>query len=169
MKSRAARGVTLLEVMATMAVMLLGVAAAMTVVSQTAQSNRRTLTANQAQVIAERQLETILARGCEGTKNCSNLDNQSFTVYQTAEGVLRTTAPTIPGLVVRAYDVDIDVDNSAQVGTAEGSKWGEPSISRVLAGVSKGTLVNVRVTVSWTEPGIREGRQAVVLQTRLAP
>ncbi|MHA7628098.1 type IV pilus modification PilV family protein [Corallococcus sp. M7] len=167
MKSRAARGVTLLEVMATMAVMLLGVAAAMTVVSQTARSNRQTLTANQAQVIAERELESILARGCEGTNDCSNLDNYTYTVYQTAEGDLRTTAPA--GVVARAYDVDVDVDNSAKVGTAEGTKWGEPSISRVLAGVSKGTLLNVRVTVSWTEQGIREGRQAVVLQTRLAP
>ncbi|NOK37622.1 prepilin-type N-terminal cleavage/methylation domain-containing protein [Corallococcus exercitus] len=169
MKSRAARGVTLLEVMATMAVMLLGVAAAMTVVSQTTRTNRRTLTANQAQVIAERELESILARGCEGTKDCSNLDNYSFTVYQTSEGVLRTTAPTAAGLVARAYTVDVDVDNSAKPGTAEGSKWGEPSINRVLAGVSKGTLLNVRVTVSWTEPSVRAGRQAVVLQTRLAP
>lgn len=169
MKQRTSRGVTLLEVMATMAVMLVGVAAAMTVVSQTTRANRRTLTANQAQIIAERALEEILTTGCQGTTDCSNLSNSSKKVYQTASGDLRDTAPVTPGLLAREYDVTVDVDNGKLPGTVEGGKWGNPAVNRPLVGTTTGTIVNVRVSVSWTETGVREGRQAVVLQTRLAP
>ncbi|RKH65005.1 type IV pilus modification PilV family protein [Corallococcus llansteffanensis] len=170
MKQRSSRGVTLLEVMATMAVMLLGVAAAMTVVSQTSRANRRTLTANQAQVIAERTLEEILTMGCQGTPPCNNLGNISTRkVYQTAGGELSDTAPVGPGVVAREYEVNVDVDNSAAVGSVEGSKWGEPAINRPLSGTTAGNIVNVRVTVSWDEPGVRAGRQMIVLQTRMAP
>lgn len=168
-QQRASRGVTLLEVMATMAIMLLGVAAAMTVVSQTTRANRRTLTNNQAQIIAERTLDDILMRGCQGTTDCSNLSNSTTKVYQTAEGLLRSTPPTEPGLVAREYEVTVDVDNTALVGTAEGAKWGEPALNRHLMSGTAGRLVNVRVSVSWEELGVRTGRQMVVLQTRLAP
>ncbi|NOK07607.1 type IV pilus modification PilV family protein [Corallococcus exercitus] len=170
MKQRASRGVTLLEVMATMAVMLLGVAAAMTVVSQTTRSNRRTLTANQAQIIAERTLENILQRGCQGSPNCDTVRDNTFEVWQTADGFLRNTAPTDPKILARKYTVDVDVDNPKVPSTLEaGSGLGEPSLNRNLVAGTGGTLVNVRVSVSWDEPGIRADRQMVVMQTRMAP
>ncbi|RKG60669.1 prepilin-type N-terminal cleavage/methylation domain-containing protein [Corallococcus sp. AB011P] len=169
MKQRASRGVTLLEVMATMAVMLLGVAAAMTVVSQTTRSNRRTLTANQAQIIAEQTLENILQRGCQGSVTCETASNETFDVYQTSEGFQRETAPTDPNIVARKYTVTVDVDNSVVPGSIEDGKAGEPAITRPLVGATTGTLVNVRVSVAWDEPGIREGQQMVVLQSRMAP
>ncbi|WP_233609800.1 MULTISPECIES: type IV pilus modification PilV family protein [Corallococcus] len=170
MKQRASRGVTLLEVMATMAVMLLGVAAAMTVVSQTTRSNRRTLTANQAQIIAERTLENILQRGCQGSPTCDVAKDETFNVWQTSDGFLRNSAPTDPKVVARMYTVDVDVDNPQVPGTMEaGGSMGEPALNRSLVGASSGTLVNVRVSVSWVEPGIRTDRQMVVMQTRMAP
>ncbi|WP_223642285.1 type II secretion system protein [Corallococcus sp. EGB] len=170
MKQRASRGVTLLEVMATMAVMLLGVAAAMTVVSQTTRSNRRTLTANQAQLIAERTLENILQRGCQGSPTCDTVRDQTFNVWQTADGLLRDAAPTDPKVVARMYTVNVDVDNPQVPGTMEaGGGTGEPSLTRNLAAGSTGTVVNVRVSVNWNEPGIRADRQMVVMQSRMAP
>ncbi|WP_375756532.1 prepilin-type N-terminal cleavage/methylation domain-containing protein [Corallococcus exercitus] len=169
MKQRASRGVTLLEVMATMAVMLLGVAAAMTVVSQTTRANRRTLTANQAQIIAEQTLERILQEGCQGSPNCENATNQTFDLYQTSEGLLRTTVPADPNVIARKYTVTVDVDNSKVAASIEDGKAGEPAITRGLVGTTTGTLVNVRVSVSWDEPGIRADRQMVVLQSRMAP
>ncbi|RYZ37536.1 MAG: type II secretion system protein [Myxococcaceae bacterium] len=168
MMQRASRGVTLLEVMATMAVMLLGVAAAMTVVSQTSFANRRTLTASQAQIIAERTLENILTTGCQGMVKCGEVANESFQVYQTSEGLLRDTPPADPKVLARQYTVDVDVDNAMAPLTAEGGKWGNPPLNRPLVGATTGNLVNVRVSVSWEEPGVRSGRQAVVLQTRMA-
>ncbi|RKH15756.1 type II secretion system protein [Corallococcus praedator] len=168
MMQRASRGVTLLEVMATMAVMLLGVAAAMTVVSQTSTANRRTLTANQAQIIAEQTLENILTEGCQGQVNCADLTNRTFQVYQTSEGLLRNTPPTDPNILAREYTVNVDVDNVMAPLTAEGGKWGNPPVNRPLVGATTGNLVNVRVSVSWEEPNIRSGRQVVVLQTRMA-
>ncbi|NNB93097.1 prepilin-type N-terminal cleavage/methylation domain-containing protein [Corallococcus exiguus] len=169
MKQRASRGVTLLEVMATMAVMLLGVAAAMTVVSQTTQSNRRTLTANQAQIIAEQTLENILQVGCQGSVTCDTATSQTFDVYQTAEGFQRNTPPADTSVIARKYTVTVDVDNSKVPATIEDGKAGEPAITRNLVGTTAGTLVNVRVSVAWDEPGIRSDRQMVVLQSRMAP
>jgi prepilin-type N-terminal cleavage/methylation domain-containing protein len=168
MTSRASRGVTLLEVMTTMAVMLLGIAAAMTVVSETTRSNRRTLTANQAQLIAEQTLEGYLTQGCQGSAVCDSISDTSFQVWQTSEGMLRREAPPA-GVEAREYRVDVDVDNSQLIGTVEGAAMGEPAINRPLALGNAGNLVNVRVSVSWEEPQVREGRQVVVLQTRLAP
>jgi prepilin-type N-terminal cleavage/methylation domain-containing protein len=169
MKQRASRGVTLLEVMATMAVMLLGVSAAMTVVNQTTRSNRRTLTANQAQVIAERELEDIIRLGCQGIANCAIGLPATRDVWQTADGFLRDSAPTDPNIVARRYTVAVDVDNPRVPGTMEAGQVDEPALNRPLVGTTQGTILNVRVTVSWDEPGIRAGRQMVVLQTRMAP
>ncbi|CAM4150517.1 type IV pilus modification PilV family protein [Corallococcus exiguus] len=168
MKQRASRGVTLLEVMATMTVMLLGVMAAMTVVTQTSASNRRTLTANQAQVIAEQALERVMTLGCLNP-TCNNLRDENYSVWQTASGALRTVAPTEPGLVAREYRVNIDVDNPREPVTMEGAKVGWPPLDRIVVAGAPGTVVNVRVSVSWDEPGFRSDRQMVVLQTRMAP
>lgn len=168
---RQTRGVTLLEVMATMAVMLLGIAAAMTVVSQTANSNRRTLTANQAELIAERTLENIRAQGCSLAPPCGNLvglDGTREIFYQTAGGDLLTVKPA--GVVARQYEVALDLDGLPLAGSFENSTTGVgvPPVSRVLANGKTGNVVNVRVSVSWVEPG-RTGRQVYVLQTRMAP
>lgn len=169
-----ARGVTLLEVMATMAVMLLGVTAAMTVVSQTSRTNRRTLTANQAQLIAERTLESIQSRGCTPMPApCANLalmDGSREVYYQTAAGDLLRQAPTT-GAIARQYEVAVDVDTNFLVGSIEGGAagMGEPALNRPLTSDGQtGNVANVRVSVSWEEPE-RTGRQVVVLQTRMAP
>ncbi|RKH59458.1 type IV pilus modification PilV family protein [Corallococcus aberystwythensis] len=169
------RGVSLLEVMATMAVMLLGVAAAMTVVSQTSKANRRTLTANQAQLIAERTLESIQARGCtpapSACANIAGLDGNREVFYQTAAGDLLRQPPSAPGAIARQYEVAVDVDAEFLASSLEGGAAGvgEPAVNRDLTSTGlKGNVANVRVSVSWEEPE-REGRQVVVLQTRMAP
>jgi prepilin-type N-terminal cleavage/methylation domain-containing protein len=169
-KTRAFRGVTLLELMATMTILLVGIAATMTLVTYINRSNRRTLTATQAQIIAERTLENILALGCTADPPCSNLstlDRQVTTVYQTASGELREDAP-LAGTVARVYEVAVDVDNAANALSLENDSAGEPAVNRNLAGTQRGNVANVRVSVSWTETE-REGRQVVVLQTRMAP
>ncbi|RKG90245.1 type IV pilus modification PilV family protein [Corallococcus terminator] len=166
------RGVTLLEVMATMAVMLLGTAAAMTVVSQTSFSNRRTLTANQAGMLAEQTLESLRAQGCSQEPPCGNMqvwDNQRIIYYQTAGGEPTRTAPAA-GTIMRQYEVAIDVDGLPIVGSIEGGapSLGEPLVTRELIPGQPGNVINVRVSVSWVEPN-RTGRQVVVLQTRMSP
>jgi prepilin-type N-terminal cleavage/methylation domain-containing protein len=170
--ARPHRGVTLLEVMATMVVLLLGIAAAMTVVSATSRSNRRTLTATQAQLIAERYLENITAEGCTPIPPaCSNLqhwDNNRFLVYQTSAGELRETAPPA-SILARQYEVSVDVDAPMLLGSIENASVGEPAVDRNLVGTNTGNLANIRVAVSWEEPGVRTGRQVVVMQTRMAP
>ncbi|MCP3136546.1 type IV pilus modification PilV family protein [Pyxidicoccus xibeiensis] len=171
--SRQQRGITLLEVMATMAVMLLGVSAAMLVVNQTSQSNRRTLTATQAQLIAEQELENIASRGCTVDPPCANLaalDNTNYRVWQTSMGELRR-APPPAALEAREYEVVIDVDSRVLATSIEAGSVGSPPVSRDLipgtAG-SGGNVANVRVSVSWVERNSTE-RQVVVLQTRMAP
>ncbi|MCP3163283.1 type IV pilus modification PilV family protein [Myxococcus qinghaiensis] len=168
---QASRGVTLLEVLATMAVMLVGIAAVMTLVTQISASNRRTLTATQAQLLAERTLENISSMGCSATPPCANLiplDGQRTTLWQTAGGELRTAAPV--GDVARQYEVAVDVDSPALAGSIEDGASGFPPVDRDLGGSAgtAGNIANVRVSVSWVEPG-RTGRQVVVLQTRMAP
>ncbi|QSQ11597.1 type IV pilus modification PilV family protein [Myxococcus landrumensis] len=167
---RASRGVTLLEVMFTMVVMLVGIAAVMTLVTHINASNRRTLTATQAQVIAERALESIASKGC--TAKCANLrdlDNTRNFIWQTASGELRMTDPS-PAVVARKYEVAVDVDSPVIMGSAEGGAMGHPPLNRNLGGdpSEQNNIANVRVSVSWVEPGQREPR-VVVLQTRMAP
>ncbi|GEN07727.1 prepilin-type N-terminal cleavage/methylation domain-containing protein [Myxococcus fulvus] len=169
---QASRGVTLLEVLATMAVMLVGIAAVMMLVTQISASNRRTLTAAQAQLIAERTLEGIMSEGCTATPPCANLstwDNRRTTVWQTAAGELQTVAPAA-GVVSREYEVAVDIDSPSAglPGSIENGAAGLPAINRQLGGGLPGNVANVRVSVSWLERG-RQGRQVVVMQTRMAP
>ena len=173
-RRRAHRGITLLEVLATMAVLLLGMAAAMTMLMQTSGSNRRTLTATQAQLIAEQELENIASMGCAVDPPCSNLltlDRTNYTVWQTSAGELRRTPPPAD-VNARPYEVVIDVDSAALPASIEAGSVGSPALNRDLipgtAG-SVGNLANVRVSVSWEEPGITNRRPVVVLQTRMAP
>ncbi|MCY1044373.1 pilus assembly protein [Corallococcus sp. bb12-1] len=157
--------------MATMVVMLLGIAAAMTVVSQTSYSNRRTLTANQAGMLAEQTLESLRAQGCsQDPQPCANMaawDNRRIIYYQTAGGEPTLTAPAA-GMIMRQYEVAIDVDGLPILGSIEGGSLGEPLVTRELLPGLLGNVINVRVSVSWVEPN-RTGRQVVVLQTRMSP
>ena len=168
------RGVTLLEVMASMAVLLMGITAALMVVRQTSQTNRRTLTALQAQLIAEKALEDITAMGCTSNPPCGNIasqDNRRFTVWQTAAGELRELAPPA-NVVAREYEVAVDVDSGMIAGSIESGSVGLPAVNRNLVSGQAGTagnVANVRVSVSWREEELRTGRQVVVLQTRVAP
>ncbi|MFP2928951.1 pilus assembly protein [Pyxidicoccus sp. 3LG] len=176
MKSRHARsirGVTLLEVMATMVVMLLGIAAAMLVVNRTSYSNRRTLTATQAQLIAEQELENIASLGCTVNPPCANvlnMDGDSYPVWQTTAGELRR-APPPAGVDAREYEVAIDVDSALLPASLEGGLVGWPPVNRDLVPAMPGVgsnIANVRVAVSWVEENSTD-RQVVVLQTRMAP
>ncbi|MCP3136540.1 type IV pilus modification PilV family protein [Pyxidicoccus xibeiensis] len=169
---RHARGITLVEVMGTMGILLMGVMAAMTVVQQTRQSNRQTLTALQAQLIAEQALENVTAMGCTVNPPCGNiaaLDNRRYTLWQTASGEVQDTEPP-EGSGARAYEVALDVDSGVIPGSLEGGAAGAPAVNRNLAGAAgtAGNVANVRVSVSWQEPE-RRGRQVVVMQTRVSP
>ena len=70
------RGVTLVESLATMAILVGGIAAIGMTVVGTAKINRRNLTQAQALVVAERELERITQLGCDGViplDPCANL------------------------------------------------------------------------------------------------
>ncbi|NMO20053.1 pilus assembly protein [Pyxidicoccus fallax] len=173
-RTRQSRGITLIEVMVSIVILMMGITAALMVVRKTAQSNRRTLTALQAQLIAEQTLEDITAMGCSPTPPCGNLaaqDRRRYTVWQTAAGELRQTQPP-EGVVAREYEVAVDVDSGAIPGSIESGSAGAPAVNRdLVSGVagSTGNVANVRVSVSWVEAEARAGRQVVVLQTRVSP
>ncbi len=168
-----ARGITLLEVLATMAILLLGIGAAMLVVTQTSYSNRRSLSATQAQLIAEQTLENITMLGCTLDPPCLNLVglDQTFTLFQTSAGALSRVPPADPEVIARAYQVVVDVDLPSQVTTIEpGSVVPEDLTRDLVPGTpdSRGNVAHVRVLVSWQEQE-RSDRQVVMLQTRVAP
>ncbi|AEI63288.1 prepilin-type N-terminal cleavage/methylation domain-containing protein [Corallococcus macrosporus] len=167
------RGITLLEVLATMAILLLGISAAMLVVSQTSYSNRRSLTATQAQIIAEQAMENITLMGCAVDPPCSNLVGQdvNYTLFQTAAGALSNEPPDNDEVVAREFQVAVDVDVPSQLGTIEAGSVVPLNLARDLVAEqpgSVGNIAHVRVTVSWREPE-RADRHVVVLQTRMAP
>ncbi len=166
-RSRAQRGATLIEVMATGVVLILGLLGAAMLVHYTAKQNRRTLTQTQAQLIAERELERISALGCQNDPPCANIQALAaaspYSVWQRVNGGILTAAPAAGEPPAREYSVMVDVDPPFEDGEV-----GEPAVNRVLANGQVGNLVNVRVAVSWKEPG--EDRSRVfVLQTRMAP
>ena len=71
----------------------------------------------------------------------------------------------------RSYHVDVDVDGPGSCNGQpcfEGSETGAPLLGRTLVpGQPAPHILNVRVTVSWTEQA--RPRQAVALQTRVGP
>ena len=164
---RAVRGATLVEVLATSTILLLGLGGAMMALGATSRQNRNTLSVAQAHAIAERELERFRAMGCTSPNlanpcaNLSALDGDTSTVWQTADGPPLPSAPAVPA---RRYDVAVDVDPP----TESPGETGAPALDRVLASGSPGSIVNVRVSVSWQEPGT-SGERVVVLQTRVAP
>lgn len=172
MHTHRARGATFIEVMATSLVLLMGLGAAMLLVTETARQNRRNLTATQAQLIAEQELETLVAQGCTPEPPCDNIRRHdqpplnSYPLWQTASGELRRSPPESGTVVARQFRVDIDVDGEAQF---EGGERGAPRLDRPLVAGLNGSVYNVRLSVSWEEPGSNGQRQVVVLQTRVAP
>ncbi len=171
-KRRQQGGITLLEVLATMAILLLGIGAAMLVVTQTSYSNRRSLSATQAQLIAEQTLENITQMGCSVNPPCGNLAglDGSFNFFQTSAGELRRVPPANPELIARQYEVVVDVDIPSDPNTIEPGSVAPAALMRDLTegANSQGNLAHVRVTVSWRERE-RSDQQVVVLQTRMAP
>lgn len=172
MHTQPARGATLIEVMATTLVLLTGLGAAMLLVTETARQNRRNFIATQAQLIAEQELENIVAQGCTPEPPCGNIRRydsipyNSYPLWQTTSGELLREEPRDRSVVTRRFRVDIDVDGADQF---EGSERGSPRLDRTLVAGLSGTVYNVRLSVSWEEPGSNGQRQVVVLQTRVAP
>jgi type II secretory pathway pseudopilin PulG len=168
------RGVTFIEVMASMGVMAMGIAAISSLVLASTSQNRRTLAQAQAEAVAQRELERIVALGCSnGTSDtafCDNIRALDRTGYQVAWGAASQIGSS-PSNSTRQYRVDIDVDGPGLCNGApcfEGSETGAPLLSRQLVpGQPAPRVLNVRVIVSWVER--ERPRQAVVLQTRVAP
>ncbi|MFT3709132.1 MAG: prepilin-type N-terminal cleavage/methylation domain-containing protein [Archangium sp.] len=162
------RGVTMLEAMISMVVAAIGVSGVASLVVTSSAVVRRTQTRQQATEIARRELERIAAMGCNPDpaawcNNITALDGRTSTVWLSVDSGLQTTAPTGVDSSLRAFRIDVDVDPPY-----EGAERGSPIIERPLDGATgRGSVVNVRVTVSWTEP--KRPRQAAVLQTRMAP
>jgi type II secretory pathway pseudopilin PulG len=166
------RGATLLEAMATMAVLVVGImAVAMTVLAASRQ-NRRNLMQSQAGLIAEQELERILAMGCSGPvaspcSNIQNLDGNTRQVWWATDGQPRASGPG------QRFDIALDVDPNAS-NQFEGTATGSPPVNRNEGGFTLQQVINVRVTVSWQDtllPGFGTSplRRAVALQTRMVP
>jgi prepilin-type N-terminal cleavage/methylation domain-containing protein len=160
-------GATLIEVLISMAVAGIGITGVAALVVSSSNVVRRTQARAQAQELAQRELEGLVARGClpDPSAWCSNitaLDGRSTTVWLGVDSQMLVVAPATPDPSVREYRVDLDVDPPY-----EGTERGFPRIERPLDGATgRGSAVNVRVTVSWLEG---QRRQAAVLQTRMAP
>ncbi len=164
------RGFTLVETVMMAAVLTLGLAGAAQVVVASATLGRRNLAQTQASLIAERELERLIATGCDNLNQdlpCANiiaLDHTTRSVWWSANGDAYETAPAVGDPLRREYRIALDVDSPSSF---EGLERGDPDLTRSLAGSGAGNQVNARVEVSWTEPN--RPRQVVVLQTRIAP
>lgn len=150
------------------AVLALGLASAMQVATASAAFSRRNLAQTQATLIAERELERLIAMGCddlselEPCKNIKDLDRTTRSVWWSAGGEAYEDPPGAADPPRREYQISVDVDPPY-----EGDEHGEPDLTQPLVGAGLGRQVNVRVQVSWIEPG--RPRQVVALQTRIAP
>ncbi|MFY2564358.1 type IV pilus modification PilV family protein [Corallococcus terminator] len=165
---RARRGVTLLESMATMTVVVFGILGVALAVLASSKQNRRNLIQAQAGLIAEQELERITAMTCATPapgRPCANieaLDRSIRSVWWSSNGTPRDTVPGAGDPVRLKYDVAVDVDPPM-----EGDERGSPQLNRTIATQALINVVNVRVTVSWRDPDA--GRRAVALQTRMSP
>ncbi|WP_228556643.1 hypothetical protein [Myxococcus sp. AB025B] len=163
------RGATLLEAMATMVVVVFGILGIALAVLASAKQNRRNLIQAQAGLIAEQEMERITAMRCatpapgRPCENIEALDRDRHEVWWSANGTPRYLAPGAGEPVRMKYDVAVDVDPPM-----EGEEAGTPSLARdVLPGLRLANVVNVRVTVSWTDQD--KVLRAVALQTRMTP
>ncbi|HZI13286.1 MAG TPA: hypothetical protein VE153_23090 [Myxococcus sp.] len=170
--ARARRGTTLLEAIATMAVLVVGIMAVSMTVLAASRQNRRNLAQSQASLIAEQELERITAMGCTGpdTSPCGNiqaLDGNTRQVWWATDGEPRAQGPG------QRFDIALDVDPNAS-NQYEGSARGSPALDRTEGGQQLRQVINVRVTVSWQDTllpgfGTTPLRRAVALQTRMVP
>lgn len=179
-RARQTRGETLLEAMAVIMVLALGILGVTFMIVQATRQNRRTLSAAQAQAIAEWRLEQIEGEGCSRVviyagnpcHNLKRLDNTVAQVWWSSNGPVLQAPPALgpDDAQARPYTLAIDVDGRGTDPVSgntlfEGAEQGSPVLD-----FYNGTamnLLNVRVTVSWDEPGFNT--QAVVLQTRISP
>jgi len=173
-KVRPRRGVSFIEVLAAMGVMAMGIAAISSLVLATSAQNRRSLAQAQAEAVAQRELERIVALGCTNgssdTAFCDNIRSLDRTGYDVSWGAA-TQIGTSPTTATRVYHVDVDVDGAGNCNGGpcfEGNETGAPLLGRTLVpGQPPPHILNVRITVSWLER--ERPRQAVALQTRVAP
>lgn len=161
------RGATLIEALMAMVVAAIGVSGVASVLIASSRTVRRNQIHQQALTLAQRELEGIASLGCNPDpaawcNNITALDGRRTQVWLGVDSGLRTTAPTGPAAQgLREFNVLVDVDPPY-----EGNERGSPVIERPLADATRGSVVNVRVTVSWRE-GTRVETEA--LQTRMAP
>jgi hypothetical protein len=153
--------------MATMAVVVFGILGVSLVVLASSKQNRRNLIHAQAGLIAEQELERIVAMRCTAeppAAPCASviaLDRTTRTVWWSSNGTPREVAPGAGDPARLRYEVAVDVDPPF-----EGQETGSPLLTRMVAGQPLANVINVRVTVSWLDPDL--GRRAVALQTRMA-
>ncbi len=156
-----------MEAMVTMALGALGIVGVMSLLLSSSALVRRGNTEAQALMLAQRELESIASRGC--TANCDNvlaLDNSVKRVWASTTSGLVNVVPAPGDPVRREFRLVIDADAP---GHFEGAETGSPALARPLDGTGAvaGTVVNVRVTVSWEQSaGVQ---RAVALQTRVSP
>lgn len=168
------RGMSMVETLVALAVSAIGLTGVAALVVASSTVVKRNYAVTQAQAVAQRELERIVALGCND--NCANikqLDGNARTLYWSATGDLTETAPpTGPSNPVKMqFRVSVDVDPPY-----EGAERGVPRLDRPLDGTNTvvgavaGGMVNVRVNVSWTDTvGRGRPRQVAVMQTRMAP
>lgn len=165
----------MVEAMATMLVLVVGILAVSLTVLAASRQNRRNLIQAQASIIAERELERIVAMGCTGLApnplcgNIQALDGNTRQLWWAADGQPQSTLPA-PGQPRLQFDVAVDVDPGPG-GAFEGVAQGNPPVNRVVNGQQLIQVVNVRVVVSWLDPTLTGvgplTRRAVALQTRM--
>lgn len=158
--------------MATAVALMLGILGITLTVQASSRQNRRNNNLNQATLIAEQELERIVALHCDNQQiadpclNIKALDNTARQVWWSANGRMMETAPGAGDPPQVAYTLAVDVDPPFEAG-----ETGAPALNRTIvthgAAIPANVVVNVRVTVSWVEPN--SPRRAVALQTRMSP
>lgn len=173
---RGRRGMSLVETLVALAVSAVGITGVAALVMASSTVVKRNYAITQAQAVAQREMERIVALGCND--NCANikqLDGNARSIYWNATGELTDTPPAVgPTNPVKAeFRVAVDVDPPY-----EGAERGIPRLDRPLDGTNStvgsvaGEMVNVRVSVSWRDTSGRTAarpRQVAVMQTRMAP
>ncbi|MCL2625699.1 MAG: type II secretion system GspH family protein [Cystobacterineae bacterium] len=182
--SRFDKGITLLEVLVSAALLMLGIFVAMglsNVVNKNERNYHLSLTANK---VAQHLLETVVSENCllnPTTQVCQNLTDRSgipFSLWVTPEGEIQYTNPPNEdnGIEFEArFDVQTTngclsgtslVNCVANLGTNNNTEaW---ALDRNLIGEAPGNLHNVRITVSYVDPFNRSIR-FTSYQTRMVP
>ena len=170
------RGMSLVETLVALAVAAIGMTGLAALVIASSTVVKRNFALTQAQAVAQRELERIVALGCND--NCANikqLDGNTRNLFWNSTGELSETAPATGASnpIKVEFHVAVDVDPPY-----EGSERGVPRLDRPLDGTdtvvgsATGSMVNVRVTVSWLDTAgtaASRPRQVFAMQTRMAP